>query len=66
MKNLKRGTKLSAIQMHEKEYERESDLKERELQLKADELQLQRRKLDAEADERKEKLNLEMEERIMF
>lgn len=49
-----------------KKYERKSDLKERELQLKAEELGLQRRKFDAEADERKEKLKLEMEERRMF
>ena len=62
----KRGTKLSAIQMLEKKYERKSDLKERQLQLKAEELELQRRKFDAEADERKEKLNLEIEERRMF
>lgn len=38
----KRGTKLSAIEMLEKKYERKSDLKERELQLKAEELELQR------------------------
>ena len=61
-----RGTKLSAIRMLEKKYERKSDLKERELQLKAEELELQRRKFDAESDERKEKLKLEMEGRRMF
>lgn len=62
----KRGTKLSAIRMLEKNYERKSDLKERELQLKAEELELQRRKFNAEVNERKEKLKLVMEERRMF
>ena len=52
--------------MLEKEHERKSGLKERQLQQKADELELQRRKLDAEADERKEKLKLEMEERMFL
>ena len=62
----KRGSRLSVVQMLEKKYERKSDLKERELQLKSEELELQRMKFDAEVDERKEKLKLEIEERRMF
>lgn len=52
--------------MLEKKDERKSDLQGRDIQPKAEELELQKRKFDAEADERKEKLKLEMEERRMF
>ena len=52
--------------MLEQKNERKADLKERELKLKSEELQLQKQKFEQEAAERKERLNLELEERRMF
>ncbi|CAH3124425.1 unnamed protein product [Pocillopora meandrina] len=62
----KRATRLSAVQMLEQKNERKADLKERELKLKSEELQLQKKKFEQEAAERKERLQLELEERRMF
>ena len=65
-----RLTKFSAIDLLEKKFRKKAELKERELELKRMELELQARKLDAEEarikmdeDERKLRLNMELEER---
>ena len=62
----KRATRLSAVQMLERKYEKKADLKEKELKLKSEELQLQSKKFEQEVAERKERLKLELEERRMF
>ena len=66
----RRLTKFSAIVMLPKKFCKKAELKERELELKRMELELQERKLDAEEakmkmdeEERKLRLNMELEER---
>lgn len=66
----RRLTKFSAIEMLNKRFCKKAELKERELELKKMELELQARKLDAEEakmkrdeEERKLRLNMELEER---
>ena len=63
---MKRATKLSAIEMLERKYEKKAALKERELELKKIELDLQRWKMDMEEEERKQRLQLELEEKRAF
>ena len=65
-----RLTKLLAVQMLEKKFERKAQLKEKELDLRRMELELQSRKLDQEEaarkqeqEEKKKRLELELEER---
>ena len=53
-KNYKRSTRLSAVEMLERKYQKKSALKEKELELKRMELELQQRKWDMEENERKQ------------
>lgn len=61
-----RASRLSAIQMLQKKYERKADFKGRELQKRKLEFQLQKRKYEEEALEHNEKLKLELKERRLF
>ena len=58
----RRASKLTAIEFMEKKYLKKAELKEKELVLRRVELKLQQKKFEAE-EERKQQLQLEMEER---
>lgn len=66
VKKLKCSTRLSAIDMLEKKYEKKAALKEKELELRRMELELQQRKWEMEEKERKQRLELDAEERRAF
>ena len=59
----KRFSKLSAIEMLDKKNEKKADWKETELELRRSELEFNRIKFEAENEEKKERLKLELEER---
>lgn len=59
----KRASKLSAIEMLERNYKRKAELKEQELELKRMELEITQRRLAMEEEERKQRLQMEMEEK---
>lgn len=58
-----RTSKLSALEVLEKKFEKKAELKEKELDLWKKELELQERKLISEEEERKKRVELELEER---
>ncbi|KAL9987406.1 hypothetical protein ACROYT_G001707 [Oculina patagonica] len=58
-----RATKQSAMEMLANKYNQKAELKEKELELRKMELEFQQKKYEAEAEERKAKIHLELEER---
>ena len=58
-----RSSKLSAMEILQQKFEKKAELKERELELRKKELELQERKLISEEEERKKRVDLELEER---
>ena len=66
VKKKKRASKLSAIEMLEKKNERQANFKELELEQRKKEFEFQKQKCEEEAAERREKLQLELEEKRAF
>ena len=66
VKKKKRASKLSAIEMLEKKNERKANFKELELEQRKKEFEIQKQKYEEEAAERREKLQLELEEKRAF
>ena len=62
----KRASKISVMEMLEAKYERKAELKEKELELKRMELEIAQRRLALEEEERKQHLQMEMEEKKTF
>jgi cytochrome c biogenesis protein ResB len=62
----KRVSKHSVLQMMQEKFERKASLKEQELHQRKLEFELEKAKFDLEANERKQRLNIEMEERRAF
>ena len=65
VKKKKRASKLSVIEMLEKKNERKANFKELELEQRKKEFEIQKQKYE-EAAERREKLQLELEEKRAF
>ena len=57
------ASKISAIEMLKKKYDKKAELKEKEIELRRIELQLKKRKMENEEEERKKRVELELEER---
>ncbi|XP_015753498.1 PREDICTED: RNA-binding protein 25-like isoform X1 [Acropora digitifera] len=62
----KRASKLTAIEMLEKKNERKANFKELELEQRKKEFEFEKQKYEEEAAERREKLQLEIEEKRAF
>ena len=62
----KRASRLSVMNMLEEKYDRKASLKEQELKQRMLEFEFEKQKFEIEAAERKERLDLELEEKRMM